>query len=47
MRKTLKELIAEADKNGFAIGSPIQLSEAESELLGNAYYLDPSRPLWK
>lgn len=45
MAKDLKELIAEADKHGYAVGSPIELNEAERELVGNAYYLDPSQTL--
>jgi len=43
--KTLKELMAEADKHGVAFGAPIALSEAESELIGNAIDVDPAQPL--
>jgi hypothetical protein len=35
----------EANKHGFAFGSPISLSDAESELIGNAIEVDPSQPL--
>lgn len=45
MAKSLQEMMAEADQHAFAIGPPIKLSEAESELLGNAYFLDPAQPL--
>jgi hypothetical protein len=45
MTNYLKELIAQAEKHGFAIGFPIVMSGPESELVGNAFFLDPSQTI--
>ncbi len=43
--KTLPELAAEAGENGFAIGSPVGFSDAESRLVGNAFDVDGAQTL--
>jgi len=45
MPRDLKQLIAEVEKHGFAIGSPIAVTGATSELFGNLQPVDPSQSL--
>lgn len=45
MPRDIKELIAEVEKHGFAIGSPIAVTGATSELFGNLQPVDPSQSL--
>jgi hypothetical protein len=45
MPRDIKELMAEVEKHGFAIGSPIAVTGATSELFGNLQPVDLSQPL--
>jgi hypothetical protein len=44
-QRGLKEMMEEANAKGVAFGAPVSLAGPESELLGNAYFLDSSQPL--
>lgn len=46
MPRDIKELIAETEKHGLAIGSPIAVTGATSELFGNLQSVDPSESLF-
>jgi hypothetical protein len=45
MPRDIKELIAEVEKNGFAIGEPIPIDGATAELFGNLQPIDSSQSL--
>ena len=45
MPRDIKELLAEVETNGFAIGSPIPIDGSTAELFGNLCPVDPSQCL--
>lgn len=45
MPRDIKELIAEVEKHGFAVGSPIPVTGATSEMFGNLQPVEPSQSL--